>query len=142
MYSHACFLDESDYDCSFLLNMEIQMINPQDIVAYRKRMGYSQEKLGMQIGVTQATIGAWERGQSKPRKDVADRLRRDMFAEQEEDGNGTPPPAIAPERVTDNQRNFETEKVFWLYNGLKHEIHEKLLIIRDGLNRVMAIIEL
>lgn len=118
------------------------MINPQDIVAYRKRMGYSQEKLGMQIGVTQATIGAWERGQSKPRKDVADRLRRDMFAEQEEDGNGTPPPAIAPERVTDNQRNFETEKVFWLYNGLKHEIHEKLLIIRDGLNRVMAIIEL
>lgn len=42
----------------------------------RKALGWSQETMAQEIGVTLSTYGRWEHGQSKPRSEVMiDRLR-------------------------------------------------------------------
>lgn len=42
------------------------MITGQEIRAARKRAGLSQEKLAQLVGVSQRSIGGWERGESSP----------------------------------------------------------------------------
>jgi transcriptional regulator with XRE-family HTH domain len=41
----------------------MHMLSIQDL---RARMGWSQEELADELGVTQATISNWERGRSRP----------------------------------------------------------------------------
>lgn len=43
-------------------------------MAVRSRLGLSQAKLGLQLGITPQTVSAWERGEAYPRLDTAQKL--------------------------------------------------------------------
>ncbi|MGE3771793.1 MAG: helix-turn-helix domain-containing protein [Gammaproteobacteria bacterium] len=47
----------------------------------RETQGWSQEKLGFELGVTKATISKWENGQAQPRLEQLPALKR-LFADQ------------------------------------------------------------
>ena len=47
----------------------------------RETQGWSQEKLGFELGVTKATISKWENGQAQPRLEQLSHIKR-LFADQ------------------------------------------------------------
>lgn len=47
----------------------------------RETQGWSQEKLGFELGVTKATISKWENGQAQPRLEQLPAIKR-LFSDQ------------------------------------------------------------
>ena len=50
-------------------------MNPEEIKSVRARLGYSQQELATNLGVSFATVNRWENGKAKPQKDRLDRIR-------------------------------------------------------------------
>ena len=62
-------------------------ITPDGIRALRKRLGFTQAQLGVEVGLTQEAVAAWETGRAKPRGSA-----RLLLAQLEARADLMPPP--------------------------------------------------
>jgi len=61
------------YECQFSAEERKELIS-ESLVQFRKREGYSQKEIASQIGVSQATYSAYERGRNEPPAEILVRL--------------------------------------------------------------------
>lgn len=50
----------------------------EKIVAYRRLLGISQEKLARLLEIDPSTLGRWERGERQPLKELMERLKEKL----------------------------------------------------------------
>jgi DNA-binding transcriptional regulator YiaG len=50
-------------------------MTPKEIKSLRKKLGFSQHKLAIKIGVTVSAVASWEQGRSKPMQPIIELLR-------------------------------------------------------------------
>lgn len=61
------------YECQFTAEERKQLIS-ESLMQLRKKEGYSQKEIAAQIGVSQATYSAYERGRNEPPAEILVRL--------------------------------------------------------------------
>jgi transcriptional regulator with XRE-family HTH domain len=69
-------------------------ITPEELRAYRTRLGYTQAELARAIGVHPKTVAIWEQGQQRQREPTALRTLLDALARTA----GPPPPRHGQKR--------------------------------------------
>src|SRR6185436_9335864 len=99
------------------------MMNPDEAIAARKTLGFTQEALAAELNLTPSVIAAWEAGTVRIPRRFEDQLRYDAAVKERRDAV-----AASGLRECEVDKAWESEKVptdpkamnEWLERGLKH----------------------
>lgn len=105
------------------------MITSSDIRQILQKTGWTQSRLGKEVGVTQATVSRWLSGQQKPDPDQQDRLN-DLLCDIRGEAQPFPARDISPSEAADFA--FASAESVLLALGLtEDEAAELLPVLRE-----------